>query len=491
MNYCASSLEPVEDHQNWRALPLSCRLDGLPPQERLQSRLQILSQLGLLESTGFPIMEEATQMASRFLNVPICVLSIVDAEWEIFKAATGLSQLGLMNPLSQSRRLSLADSLAAHVLDSKQPLIVEDIRESATFRTTLLAQYGVRAYAGVPLNTSQGDCIGTLAIMALSPRSFSYQEKTFLELIARWSISEHERGRLQKQVSLMVANLAAQGPIFPQSLGSVDSLRLNLLNSLTQELRSPLTSIMGMATMLSREIYGPLTAKQREYTNVVLSGGKTLVKLIDEMIEIETLDKSFQPLNPVSTDIAMLGQQVLKTLEPIAQKQRQELQLSVEPGPRIYCLDNVKVKQLLHYLVLSVIQMAGENSTVRVHFSRRQDYLHLSVWLSNRWLGEGLPQYAIKFSRYLENSSPASPWPSQPTELSFLAVDTPQNQPPALAPAAAPPTRDLLHLLLSRYITELHQGTIRLQGNPEAGYRFVVQIPVIPQPAEVKPADAD
>lgn len=470
---------------------LFCLLEGHSPAERVTRRGQAIEALGLLESESIPVFEEAVQMAARFLHLPICTLSVASATTEHFKAAVGLSQLGLMNPLAKSRQISLGESFGVYVLDSEQPCVLSDVAEHPAFVSCQMVQtYGVRAYAGVPLVTSQGRCIGVLAVMDRQPHAFTQQQIAFLELTARWSISEYERACLQAHAADAVDTPSQPAPTPAQRSESmlrslIDSVRLNLIGQLTQELRNPLTSVMGMASMLSREIYGPLTDKQREYTEIVRSSSQTLMALVDEIIELGGLDESYQQLVPSSIDIEMLGQQVLKTLEQIADKHEQQLLLTVEPGPRLWVLDKGKVKQLLYHLMFSVIQMAGESSVVRLHASRRNERLNLTVSLSNPWLGEGLPQPLVTLGNlFLGQTQPqfaaanALGYGTANREEAFWHL--PQSGDEGEETASTPEyTRELLGLLLSRHLAELHGGSITVQGTSEAGYRFVVSLPAL------------
>ena len=95
-------------------------------------------------------------------------------------------------------------------------------------------------------------------------------------------------------------------------------------------------------------------------------------------------------------DVEMLGQQVVSTLNQLASQRTQTLAVSIEPGERVWVLDRSLVKQILYHTVFSVMQLAGENSTIRVHVSRKGQALHLAVWLSNPWLGDGLPQSVVQ-----------------------------------------------------------------------------------------------
>ena len=480
MNHSISAASSVEKSSQPLDSPLSCRLDGPSPAERMKRRLKALTEMSLLDSMSVPVFEEAAEVCSRFVDAPVCIISVVDELKELFKAATGLSQLGLIHPLAQIRQIDLTDSLAVHILDSVQVLVVANTLDHPALSSSAWVQhYSVRAYAGVPLLTSQGICIGVLSVMDFSPHRFTHRDLAFLQVTSRWCMSEYERIQLSKAVDLGKQTGFESPSNSLQSL--IDSVRIHLIGELTQELRSPLTSVVGMASMLSREIYGPLTEKQREYAEIVRSSSQMLMSLVDEIMNLGQVEDSYQQLSPTPVDIEMLGQQVLKTLNQVAQKREQRLNLTVEPGLRTWVLDKGKVKQLIYHLVFSVIQMAGESSTVRLHASRRSQQLNLSVWLTNPWIGEGLPQLALKLCRYSEKSFPVTPFRNQNSEGAWLQDPGNVSQSLANEKSALLPehSRELLGLLLSRYLAELHKGSITIQGSPEAGYRFVVKLPTL------------
>ncbi|NER84705.1 MAG: GAF domain-containing sensor histidine kinase, partial [Leptolyngbya sp. SIO1D8] len=352
----------------------------------------------------FPVFEEATQTASRFLDVPICIVGIPNENTLVLKAATGLSQLGLMNPLARKRRLTLDDKLVSYVLQKRQQLILPNIRDCEPFAQSFLVQeYGIQAYLGVPLLTTEGNCIGLLAAMDVAPCQFSTEAVAFMELLARWSVSEYERHHLSQQLAeptmkipVLEAHTSAEKPL-------LDTVRLTLMSQLTEEMRTPLTTITGMANVLSREIYGALTPKQREYAEIVHNSSQMLLEMANEILELGNLGTHFQPLNRTSVDLEMLKQHVQKTLIPIAKENHQEIHLTVEPGSRFWKLDKEVVRQLLYHLAFSIIQLSGEGGTVRIHASGREDALNMTVWFSHPWLGEGLPKSVLTMGRFLSD----------------------------------------------------------------------------------------
>ncbi len=195
MTYGTSkATEPSSADNNLPQTRLSCLLEGRSPAQRDSDRVQTLAHFNLLGTDAIPIFDEATQTVSRLLAMPICLLSIFDTDWQRFKSVVGLSSLGLMNQLAAARSMPRSESFCTHVIDSGKTFALTDTTAHPAFsRSLLVQQYGIQSYLGVPLMTSEGCCIGTLAIMDLLPHQFTQQEIAFLELSALWCMSEFEK----------------------------------------------------------------------------------------------------------------------------------------------------------------------------------------------------------------------------------------------------------------------------------------------------------
>ena len=469
--------------------------EGMSTADIEQKRLKAMADLGLLDSESVPVFEEATQTAAHFLDAPICILGVMDQERQWFKSAVGLSRIGLMNDLAASRQLARAESFCTHVVESRQVLAISDAIAHPTFASHLLVKrYGIQAYLGVPLVTASGDCIGTLAVMQLAPRNFTTREIELLELIARWSMSEFERNTLLKKTARRQNGNGGEAIALPVA----GSVKADLITHMVQELRTPLTSILGMASVLSREIYGPLTDKQKEYMGIVHDSGQQLLTVLNEIVELGALDHHNLALNLAPVDIEMLCQQAFATLQQAAQRREQQIRLTVEPGNHIWRLDKDKIRQLLYHLIFSVIQSSSPESVIRIHISRRPSQLSVTLWTSHPWLGEGLPQSELNSHQMVHltteavfgsencNYTASTPWPSSPASPG-------QSLPQATtAPSTTAERRDSKELLrqnlglaLSRQLAEIHGGSIKIQGAPETGYRYVVTIPQMTEAAQI------
>ncbi|MGB3298201.1 MAG: GAF domain-containing protein [Phormidesmis sp.] len=497
----------------------ACLIEGLSPAQRDQRRIQALTDFNLLGSLGskgdiagstqsVSIFDEATQTVSQLLAMPICMLSVVDAKMQYLKSVVGLSSLGLMNQLAATRSIPRDESFCIHVIDSGKTFAVENATAHLAFsRSFLVHQYGIQSYLGVPLFTTEGCCIGTLAVMDLLPHSFTQQEIISLELTARWCMSEFEKQHMHAKLQQGTHPLQHE----VQDISSEDSLlskinqvRFDLIVQLTQDLRNPLMSVTGMANMLSREIYGPLSQKQQEYAKIVLGSSQQLLTMVDEIIEVGDLEEGDYQLAIATVDIEMIAQQAIASLSNLAQQQDLQIKLTIEPGSRIWNLDKRVVKQLIYHLIFSIIKMSTAGSTIRLHVSRKDAAsISLALWVSNPWLGEDLPQAVIAWgardasadlvdgskARLAKQLSSATAYPfiehivENATPAEFSAQDVQSNSEEVFAALATAQkvdaSRQELGLLLSRHLTEIHGGSAQVQGSSANGHRYIITLPAL------------
>ncbi len=479
-----------------------CRIDGISPQIKEQKRLKTLTELGLLDVEIVPVFEEATQTVARFLEVPISFLSIMTEKNILLKSTFGLSRVGLMNDLATSRQLPREESFCTYVIDSGQVLAINDTFENPVLARSVLVQYyGIRSYLGAPLMTKNGICLGVLAVMDINVRNYSQKDMDFLAMTARWTLSEYENNLSGKNTSnksgyvgqnKSVFNSSDEDLIPPVSHKIADDLKffnhdlllnksassqikVKLLTQLSQELRTPLTSVMGMASVLNREVYGPLTGKQKEYLEIIYNSGQQLVSIVDEILGLGVLDEEVNnTLNLTSQDIEMLCQQVINSVEKTRLAKQQDIRLSGGTQNRIWVIDKEKVRQMIYYLLLSIMQTADISTTIHIRIYRKNRKLNMAFWISHPLLGEGLASEQIysKLPLPVLSNVGESVINSNVNnyhfkgdlgkgEMTKLHNNSPEN----------------LGLLLSCQLAEMHQGQIVIESSSEINCRYVIILP--------------
>lgn len=142
------------------------------------ARLAELHGLHLLDTPQEPAFDQLIELTSELLQVPIALISLVDAQRQWFKAKKGIDSC------STDRRISFC----GHVVADNAPLVVEDASQDVRFADNPLvtgAPY-IRFYAGIPLTLAdEQHILGTLCIIDTQPRCLSEQESHQLQLLAR------------------------------------------------------------------------------------------------------------------------------------------------------------------------------------------------------------------------------------------------------------------------------------------------------------------
>lgn len=442
-----------------------------------RSRL-VLKRLKLDQDNVIPVFEEATQTVANFLSAPSAILGIIRHGEYHFLSAFGLINFGFNTDFVQRRKLPDEDSFAFHVITAKQTLTIPNTLADSFFRHNLLVQkYQIRAYLGTPLMGAGGECVGCLEIFDLHEREFTTQDIEYVKLSARWCMAEYERGLLKEakpnlfidddklpEININQTSLSTT-KITDYSLLHSKNLTLKLLNKLLQKATIPLTSIIGMSSVLKQGIYGKINSKQLEYLNIIYDSGQEVTTLLDGIVSLGALEdnKNFEP---TFVDVEILGQQIISSLQMMTQSKECTLRLSIEPGTKFWYLDREKFKQTLYYLLITIIENITSGSELHIHISQKKPPLNINILVKHPWLGDGITSEKIDI--YMKTIK-------QYYQMDLAHVS--QKEIDAYLSSLSKYSYDLITLLFTCYLIELQQGEIKLQGTSELGYRFLLHLP--------------
>ena len=92
-----------------------------------------------------------------------------------------------------------------------------------------------------------------------------------------------------------------------EALEEADQLKNAFIQHVSYELRSPLTNIIGFAQLLADDNAGPLNIKQREYTGYIMDSSTALLAIINDILDLATVDAGIMELDLGSVDIPSTG----------------------------------------------------------------------------------------------------------------------------------------------------------------------------------------
>lgn len=148
-------------------------------------RLQALYRYRITDTPSEESFDGIVQLAAQIFDVPVALISLVDAESVFFKANYGMG-----NAKKANRGKSLC-SLA--VLDADVTVFEDALKEPCLLSNpNVTGDFGLRFYAGAPLTTHDGHLIGTLCIIDQKARTFDNHERKILQGLAKTAMDQIE-----------------------------------------------------------------------------------------------------------------------------------------------------------------------------------------------------------------------------------------------------------------------------------------------------------
>jgi PAS domain S-box-containing protein len=161
-------------------------------------RLAALRRTGLLDTPPEEAFDRLTRLASRILEAPVALVSLVDRDRQFFKSAVGFPE-----GWTDARETPLSHSLCQHVVATGVPLAVEDARDHPILAASpAIASMGMVSYAGVPLSASDGHVLGAFCVLDATPRDWTDREVEVLRDLAASVVTEIE---LRRDASIRAA----------------------------------------------------------------------------------------------------------------------------------------------------------------------------------------------------------------------------------------------------------------------------------------------
>ena len=158
------------------------------------------------------------------------------------------------------------------------------------------------------------------------------------------------------------------------------------LSTMSHELRTPLNAVLGFSDLLADERYGPLNERQQRYVGHIHTGGKHLLSLISDILDLSKIEAGRMELAIESLRVETVFGEVLSAMRPLADKKSQELSMSVGAGLAVRA-DSTRFKQVLMNLLGNAIKFTPDGGRIEVAARLVQDKVRVEV----RDNGPGIP----------------------------------------------------------------------------------------------------
>jgi signal transduction histidine kinase/CheY-like chemotaxis protein len=385
-----------------------------------------------------PVLDAVAENAARVCGASDAIIFRVEGDHlrgvaaygPIPKVPPGASQDLPVNRGSVPGR-AVVDRQAVHVDDvAAEP--PTEFPEGRPYQTGI----GYRTALATPL-LREDVPIGAIFIRRMERHPFSEKQIALLRTFADQAVIAIENVSLFHEIQEKSRQLEV-----------ASQHKSEFLANMSHELRTPLNAIIGFSEVLVEKMFGELNAKQEEYLNDILSSGRHLLSLINDILDLSKVEAGRMELEPGTFSLPEALDNGLTMIKERASRHGITLSLQVDPDLGEVEADERKVKQVVFNLLSNAVKFTPDGGRVELAARRVDGEVQVSV----RDTGIGVAPEDQ--GRIFEEFRQAGQGPAKTQEGTGLG------------------------LALTKRFVELHGGRIWVESEVGVGSTFTFSLPV-------------
>jgi PAS domain S-box-containing protein len=419
-----------EEREKLLELERSARERAELVNERLAA-MQRLTEAALAHLSLDELLHELLDRIVELLVVDTAAVLLREHDVLVVRAAHGLDERAGMQV-----RLPIGVGLAGRVASERRAIVLEDVPHTE-LPNRLLKEQGLTSMVGVPL-LIEGRVLGVVHVGARAYRRFNDDDVQLLQLVADRVALAIDHTRLLEA--------ERQARLEATEAGAAVRLRDEFLSIAAHELKTPITSLLGSAQLLTRRLdQGEVSvdARTRHRVQTIESQARRLGQLVSQLLDVSRVQAGRLLLDRQPTDVAALARSVASQLSEHGDTR--EIVVDA-PQSVVASVDPLRIEQVLTNLLSNALKYGPTNRPIQVDVQSSPETLQISV----RDYGPGIPRERRGglFDRFYQ------------------------------ARAGDHRSGMGLGLYISRQIVEQHGGRIQAEFPRDGGTRLLVELPV-------------
>ena len=279
--------------------------------------------------------------------------------------------------------------------------------------------------------------MGALTVWRKEAGNFSAEVVNLLQTFATQSALAIQNARLFREIEEKSGQIEA-----------ANRHKSEFLANMSHELRTPLTAVIGFSEVLSQKVFGELNDKQNEYMDDIISSGRHLLSLINDILDLSKVEAGRMELDLTKFDLSNAIDNALILMRERAARHGITLRHKVDERLGEVLGDERKFKQILLNLLSNAVKFTPEGGRIDVDARLSNESVEISV--SDTGIGIAPENQETIFEEFRQVGADAS----KKREGTGLG------------------------LTLTKKFVELHGGSIRVESAVGRGSTFTFTLPL-------------
>ncbi len=280
---------------------------------------------------------------------------------------------------------------------------------------------------------------------------------------------EHWNRELEHKVEMRTHELTRSNEKLEQINDQLERANLHksqFLANMSHELRTPLNAIIGFSEILQDQVFGDLNEKQLRYVNNILTSGRHLLSLVNDVLDLAKVEAGRMELHHEEFSARLLISEVITQLSTMASKKEINVTSEIDAEVNQISADRGRLRQILYNLVSNALKFTPQGGSVQINgkldeSEAGQKKALFSVVDSGIGIASEHLETIFESFRQVDNSYSR------------------QYQGTGLG------------LALTRRLVEMHGGEISVKSEPGIGSVFSFTLPMVSVPVFTNPIEAE
>jgi len=258
----------------------------------------------------------------------------------------------------QATPLRLGQGATGRAGATRVPVQIADLLQEHELATRvmrpILSRLGYQSLLAVPVLLEQR-IMGALTVYRREKGSFAPEVVDLLQTFATQSVLAIQNARLFREIEDKGRQIEA-----------ANRHKSEFLANVSHELRTPLNAIIGFSEVLLEKMFGTLNEKQNEYVDDILSSGRHLLSLINDILDLSKIEAGRMELELAKFDLPQGIENALILVRERTTRHGIKLEREIDERLGDFVGDERKVKQVLLNLLSNAVKFTSEGGQIRV-----------------------------------------------------------------------------------------------------------------------------
>ncbi|MEQ9482737.1 ATP-binding protein [Coleofasciculus sp. F4-SAH-05] len=180
-------------------------------------------------------------------------------------------------------------------------------------------------------------------------------------------------------------------------LVQLNRLKDEFLACISHELKTPLTAVLGLSTLLKDQLLGELNERQARYARLIYQNGRQLMAVVNDILDLTRMETGQLELTLEPVQIQSLcdrayqqALQVYSDNNPNHEGATPDISfvLDIEPGLDTIIADELRLRQMLAHLLSNALKFTDSQNTVGLKVNHQDGWIAFTIWDT----GIGIPE---------------------------------------------------------------------------------------------------